>query len=211
MRAFLQRSDRFMDLHLDLGPRFLLIAAAALLIPSYLFPLWSMTFFAPQYPDGLRVGIYSYKLEGGRGGQDLREINGLNHYIGMRDLETSTFKEFKWIPFVVGALGLLFLRTSVLGRMGQLVDVLVLYLYFSLFSLWSFAYQLWSAGHDLAPTAAVKVAGFMPPMFGYKKIANFEVYSYPGAGSYALAGAALLLAGALVVAWRQGLTEPAHA
>ena len=33
----------------------------------------------------------------------------------------------------------------------------------------------------LAPTAAVKVPPFMPPMFGYKQLANFEVYSYPHA------------------------------
>ena len=34
----------------------------------------------------------------------------------------------------------------------------------------------------------------MPPLFGYKKLANFEVYSYPAAGSYALAAVAVILA-----------------
>ena len=52
---------------------------------------------------------------------------------------------------------------------------------------------MYSYGHNLAPTAAVKVAPFMPPMFGYKQLANFEVYSYPALGSYALAAAALCL------------------
>ena len=42
--------------------------------------------FAPQYPDGLRLDIYSHKLEGGSSGQDVKEINVLNHYIGMHDL-----------------------------------------------------------------------------------------------------------------------------
>ena len=110
------------------------------------------------------------------------------------------------IPFVLGGLGLLFLRTAGLGHMAHLVDVVVLFLYFSLFSLWSFAYKLWVWGHDLAPTAAVKVPGFMPPMFGYRKIANFEVYSYPEMGSYALVAVALLLVAALLVAWRQHAT-----
>jgi hypothetical protein len=103
----------------------------------------------------------------------------------------------------VGALGLLFLRAAVLGKLGHLVDVVVLFLYFGAFSLWSFAYKLYRYGHDLAPTAPVKVDPFMPPLFGYKQLANFEVYSYPGAGSYGLMAVTVLLLFALFVAWRQ--------
>ena len=116
----------------------------------------------------------------------MKEINVLNHYIGMRDLVTDDFTEFKWMPFVVGGLGLLFLRAAVQGTMSQLVDVIVLYPYFAGFALWSFAYKMYSYGHSLAPTAAVKVPPFMPPLFGYKQLANFEVYSYPTLASYAL-------------------------
>jgi copper chaperone NosL len=58
-------------------------------------------------------------------------------------------------------------------------------------------------GHSLAPTAAVKVPAFMPPMFGYKQLANFEVYSYPQAASYAMALSTLLLFTAFAFAWRQ--------
>jgi hypothetical protein len=206
MRAWIEKSNRFLDLPLGLGPRSLLALAVLLLVPCYLFPLWNMTMFAPQYPEGLRMDIYSYKLDGGNRGQDIKEINVLNHYIGMRDLDTADFTEFKWIPFVVGVLGLLFLRTAVLGKMSHLVDVLVLYLYFGAFSLWSFGYKMYHYGHDLAPTAAVRVDPFMPPLFGYKKLANFEVYSYPGLGSYALAVVALVLAAALFTAWRDSLT-----
>jgi hypothetical protein len=104
-------------------------------------------------------------------------------------------------------LGLLFLRAIVHGRLGDLLDVAVLYVYFGLFSLWSFGYKLWSYGHNLAPTASVKVDPFMPPLFGHKKLANFEVYSYPAPASYALAaaGAAVLLA--LFLAWRDARRE----
>lgn len=202
MRALLAKSQRFLDGTLDARPRLLLLLATLLLVPSYLTPLWSLTMFAPQYPDGLRLHIYSFKLEGGNAGQDVREINVLNHYIGMRDLASADFTEFQWIPFVVGVLGLLFLRGAVLGKRAHLVDVLVLYLYFGLFSMWSFGYKMWRYGHDLAPTAAVRVEPFMPPMFGYKKLANFDVYSYPGLGSYALALTALVLALALYSSWR---------
>lgn len=203
MRTFIDKSNRFLETPLDIAPRVLLLVSLLLVLPCYLFPLYDMTMFAPQYPDGLRLHIYSYKLEGGNGGQDTKEINLLNHYIGMKDLETSDFTEFKWIPFVVGAFGLLLLRTAVVGKIAHLVDVLVLYLYFGLFSLWSFAYKMYWYGHHLSPTASVKIDPFTPPLFGYKKLANFEVYSYPALGSYALAGVALLLMVAFYLAWRQ--------
>jgi hypothetical protein len=209
LRRWIEESNRFLDQDLGLGPRGLLVLALLLLVPSYLFPLYDMTMFAPQYPEGLRLHIYSYKLDGGHDGQDVKEINVLNHYIGMKDLDSAEFSEFKWIPFVVGALGLLFLRAAVLGRMSHLVDVAVLYVYFALFSLWSFAYKMYWYGHHLSPTAAVKVDPFTPPLFGYKKLANFEVYNYPALGSYALAAVAVALLAALFLAWRQGRAAPA--
>lgn len=203
MRAILRKVDQWIDLRLDLGPRLLVLLAMLFLLPALLSPLWKLTLFAPQYQDGLRLQIYSWKLDGGNNGQDVHEVNVLNHYIGMKDLDSSSFNEFRWMPFVVGALGLLMLRTAAIGRMGYLLDVMVLFFYFAAFSLWSFAYKLWIWGHDLAPTAAVKVPGFMPPLFGYQKIANFEVYSYPEMGSYSLAVVALLLALALFLATRE--------
>jgi len=204
MKVLFEKSNRILDLPLNLRPRAFLVLAFTLLIPSYLFPLWTLTMFAPQYPEGLRMGIYSWKLEGGNKGQDVKEINVLNHYIGMKDLEVKDFTEFKWIPFVVGGLGLLILRAAVLGRLAHVVDCFVLYLYFGAFSLWSFGYKLWWYGHNLAPTAAVKIDPFMPPLFGFKQLANFGVYSYPGLGSYALGLAVFALALAAFFAWRDG-------
>ncbi len=201
---------RTLDRSMGLRPRLLLGVATLLLVTVYLFPLWTLTMFAPQYPDGLRLGIYSYKLEGGNQGQDVKEINVLNHYIGMRDLAAEDFTEFKWIPFVVGVFGLLFLRAIVHGKIGHLVDVLVLFVYFSAFSMWSFGYKLYHYGHNLAPTAAVKVDPFMPPMFGFKQLANFQVYSYPGLASYALGLVMLLLFAATVLAWRESDRQEAR-
>src|SRR6476469_8805288 len=117
MKTFFDRTNRLLDVTIGIGPRGLLLIAALFLLPAYLMPLWKLTMFAPQYPDGLRMSIYSYKLVGGNAGQDLKEINLHNHYIGMRDLAAADFTEFKWIPFVVGALGLLFLRCAVLGNL----------------------------------------------------------------------------------------------
>ena len=201
MRAFLERSNRFLDAPLDVLPRMLLVVSAGILAATLTQPLWNMTMFAPQYQDGLRLDIYSQRLEGGNNGQDLKEINLLNHYIGMRDLSDEDFTEFKWMPFAIGILALLFLRAAAHGTVAPLVDSLVLFAYFGLFSLWSFGYKLYMYGHQLAPTAPVKVPPFTPPMFGYQKLANFEVYSYPAAGSYLMAATGLLLAAALAAAW----------
>ena len=211
MKTFVEKSNRILAAPLKLGPRGLVLLAALLLLPAYGAPLWNMTMYAPQYPEGLRLHIYSYKLEGGRQGLDEREINVLNHYIGMKDLSTEDFTEFKWLPFVVGALGLLFLRAAVFGSVGSALDVTVLFFYFTLFSLWSFAYKLWMYGHNLSPGAPVKVAPFMPPLFGGKQLANFEVYSYPGLAAYGLVAAGAVLAVALVLAWRTARREVAVA
>ena len=199
--------NRFLDAPLDIVPRVLLVLALLCLLPTFFTPLYEMTMFAPQYADGLRLHIHSYKLEGGNDGQDIKEINVLNHYIGMRDLAVEDFTEFKWLPFAIGVFGLLFLRAAVLGKMSHLVDVLVLYVYFGLFALWSFGWKMYQYGHQLDPKAAVRIDPFTPPLFGYKKLANFEVYSYPGPGSYALAAAALCLLVAFFLARRQWRRE----
>lgn len=207
MQAFLQRANRFLAAPIGLPARVMLLAAVVLLVATYFFPLWNLTMFAPQYPDGLRLDIYSYTLVGGNHGQDAKEINVLNHYIGMKDLVNESFTEFQWMPFVIGALGLLVLRAVVHGTVAALVDVTMLFVYFGAFSLWSFGYKLYRYGHDLSPEAAVQVPPFMPPMFGGQQIANFEVYSYPRAATYTMAGVITLLLAALILTWWQ---RPRH-
>lgn len=209
MKALVERSHRSLERPLRARPRLLLLAAVLLLFPAYVTPLWRMTMFAPQHPDGLRLRIYSYKLAGGHAGQDLRGINLLNHEIGMRELSTAEFTEFKWIPFALGGFALVLLRALLLGRTVTVVDLFVAYVYFGLFSLWSFGYKLYSYGHNLAATAPVKVPAFMPPLLGYRKLANVEVYSYPAAGAYALAAIAVALGLAVAVAWQEARAEEA--
>ncbi|MGZ3475271.1 MAG: cytochrome C, partial [Polyangiales bacterium] len=58
------------------------LAGAALFCASYFLPWWRLWLFAPQYPKGLEVGI---SLTGVGG--DVRELNILNHYIGMKPLD----------------------------------------------------------------------------------------------------------------------------
>ena len=134
----------------------------------------------------------------------MREINSLNHYIGMRPLLEADFGEFSWLPFAIGGLGLLALRAAVLGKMGKLVDVFVLFVYFGLFSFWSFYHKLYLYGHTLDPTAAIKVAPFTPPLIGTQVVGNFTVNSYPGAASFSLVAFAVLLTIAILLSWRAG-------
>jgi copper chaperone NosL len=193
--SFLEKATLFFDLPLRGASRIVTLLATLLLIPALLFPLWSMTLYSNQFPDGLNLYIYANSLQGGHptDRDDLKEINTLNHYIGMHALAESDFTEFKWIPLMLGLFFILGLRTIVIGKMSNLVDTAVLFGWFGIFSLWSFYSKLWLYGHSLDPTAAVKVPPFMPPMFGSRQLANFTVYSFPGAASYFLFGFLVLL------------------
>ncbi|HEV2667695.1 MAG TPA: hypothetical protein VG324_22460, partial [Blastocatellia bacterium] len=114
----------------------------------------------------------------------------------------SDFSEFVWIPFVIGALAVLALRAMVIGKMSNLVDVFVIFTYFGLFSFWSFYNRLYAYGHNLDPTAAIKVAPFTPPLIGRQVVGNFTVTSTPGLASFALVAFALLLLTAIFLSRR---------
>jgi len=64
--------------------------------------------------------------------------------------------------------------------------------------LWSFYHRLYTYGHNLDPTASIKVEPFTPPLFGTKQIANFSVTSFPDFGSFALAAFSILLLAAII-------------
>lgn len=202
----LSEEFEFLERPLPVVSRLIAVVAAAILVLAFFYPLWNMTFYSNQYTDGLVLHIYSYHLEGGKTANrdDLREINSLNHYIGMRPLLETDFGEFLWLPFAIGGLMLLTLRAAVLGKMSKLVDVFVIFAYFSLYSMWSFYYRLYTYGHHLDPTAAIKVPAFTPPLFGTAQVGNFTVYSYPDVASYALFAFGILLAVAIFWTWRYG-------
>jgi hypothetical protein len=181
----------------------LLVVAILVLIPSFFFQLWSLEFWAYQYPEGLNLYIYSDKLVGGDDGNDLNEINILNHYIGMAELEEEDFLELKWIPLALGIFIVLTLRAFIFGRIGKVLDVLILFTYFGMFSLWSFWYKLHYYGHNLDPKASVKIEPFTPPIFGFEQVGQFKVWSYPGIASYLLIAFGLLLLASIVFSLKE--------
>ena len=188
--------------------RLLVLLAALALVPTLILPIWHMTFLAQQYPEGLDLYIHSQSLVGGDDGNDLTEINVLNHYIGMPELKEEDFTEFKWIPLVLGLIAVLTLRAAAIGTLGSLLDVLVLSAYFAAFSMWSFYHKLYLYGHNLDPRAAVRVDPFTPPVFGHRLVGQFEVWSYPAAGSYLLALSGILLLVAFALSYRIAARGP---
>jgi copper chaperone NosL len=193
--------------------RFALLLLIIPVILSYWVPLWTIRLTAPQYPEGLRVDIYSYKLVGGHDGQDIKEINELNHYIGMRKLDRSQFVDLDWIPFVFGILVLLTLRQAVLGDLRGLIDLVVLTAYISAFAFARYILQLYAYGHNLEPTAPVKIAPFMPVVIGRKELANFITYGLPNEGSLLLfifiAGITVLAVGEIRHVYHERLMQHA--
>jgi hypothetical protein len=203
MNNILERLTTKLDSHLTLFSRVLVFVAVLTLIPTFIVPLWHMTFVAQQYPEGLDLYVYSHDLVGGNKGNDLTEINVLNHYIGMAELEPSDFNELKWIPLVIGLIGVLTLRAATIGSVRSVVDVIVISLYFGGFSMWTFWYKMQYYGTNLDPRASVRVEPFMPPIFGYKQVGQFDVWSYPAFGSYLFLLFGLLLVAGVLFSWRQ--------
>jgi len=189
--------------------RLAVLGAALLLVVAPFFPLWQITMFAGQFPEGLRMWVYSYKVVGGNGDADLQGINILNHYIGMKEITAADFWEMKAISFAIGIFFLISLRTIVFAKVRDLVDQTVLFLYFSAFSFGVFWYRMYAYGHQLNPEAPIKVVPFTPPVFGHQHIANFDVYSYPGVGTVLLLVAGVGLLTVLYLEWRQRDRAPA--
>lgn len=197
MTELFHREQRFLHRSLNLRSRLLLVVAAIAVAAATFLPLWRIRLVAPQYQEGLALQIYAHKLVGGNGGQDLVEINTLNHYIGMHPLQQADFVEMKWMPFAFGIFSLLALRGAVLGRMIGLIDLGVLFLYFTAFSLGNFWYRLYSYGHNLDPHAPMHMAPFTPVLVGSQRIANFVQSSHPQSGALLVALFPILIAAAI--------------
>ena len=160
------------------------------LIATYFLPIWRIDLWAPQYPEGLGMYIWLYKLSG-----EVEIINGLNHYIGMAHIKEEMFPEFKILPYIVAfyiAFGLL---TALLRNRAMLASYLVLLVlggFAALYDFWKWGYEY---GHNLSDDAAIKVPGmsYQPPLIGYKELLNFGAYSIPASGGWIVVAVGLLV------------------
>jgi hypothetical protein len=164
----------------------LTIAFASLLLAAlYLAPLWRIQLHAPQYPEGLGLLIWVDRITGVQP-NDLNSINNLNHYIGMRPIETDDFPELRWMPWLVGTLIAMGLTVAIVGRRGPLYLWLQLILLAAVAGLVDFYRWGYAYGHELDEHAAIQVPGmaYQPPLIGSKQLLNFEAASWPDVGGW---------------------------
>ncbi|MGB5373803.1 MAG: hypothetical protein WBN15_08455 [Polyangiales bacterium] len=194
---------RFLDEPIFPWARIVLALLTIFVGLSFTAPMWHINMKAPQYPQGLDLYIYSYKVDGGNDGNDVQEINVLNHYIGMAPLDRAALSDLDWIPFLFAAMIILALRTAVIGKVGSMLDLLVMTTYAGVFGFGRLYYKLYTFGHNLDPRAPVTIDPFMPVMVGKKQIANFLTEAGPGLGTWYVAifatGLTLLLVIHLIV------------
>jgi len=172
-----------------LWPPLLLWAAAILLIISVFFPYWSLVLHAPQYPKGLVVHAYINRMEG-----DVHEIDGLNHYIGMRPLDEAAQLEKSISLYGLIALALVVAAAiyvhSPWAALLSLPAVL-----FPLIFLGDLFFWLNNFGQNLDPNAALSnaIAPFTPTILGEGIIGQFKTVAYADIGLLMASAASLLI------------------
>ncbi len=201
----------FLDRPLSVWVRFTLPALCLPVLFAFQQPLWRISMEAPQYPNGLWMDVYTYKLDAGHEGHDITEINTLNHYIGMHRIVPEDFQELGYMPFVLGLLVILSLRVAAIGNVRMLVDLAVMTSYALGFLLARFVYRLYLFGHELDPHAPFDTEPFTPVIIGSKQIANFTTHSMPQLGTYLVGAFALGVALVAVVELALGRIRMARA
>ncbi len=163
--------------------RILILVSALVMIAIYFVPVWSISLDAPQYPEGLGMQIWINKMTG-----DLQIINGLNHYIGMKTIQPDSIQELKLMPFILGFIimyGLLVVIVNKKSLLFSWIIIMIIIGTIGAYDFWSWEYDY---GHNLDPTAAIKVPGmnYQPPLIGSKQLLNFNATSMPDAGAFIL-------------------------
>lgn len=171
------------------APSALLLAARVLILVSLFLPYWHMELVAPQYPDNLHLTAYVNHLTG-----DVAEIDGLNHYIGMRSLHEAAQLERRFgVYILIGLVVLLELAAWIHNRWAALL-VLPAALFPAIFLL---DLHLWMShfGQNLDPTAPLSSAikPFVPPILGTGTVGQFETVASAGTGLLMAAAASVLM------------------
>ncbi len=180
-------------------PTGLFVAAMLVLLVSLFFPYWVLKLDAPQFPGGLQVSAYVNRLEGHvdpvTNSNDLDQLNELNHYVGMENLEDGApLERAVAIEAIVVFAGLLLAAVYFHSR--YVVLFVLPAILFPLVFLADLQYWLWKYGHSLDPRAplASAVGEFTPHLFGPSKIAQFNTNALPGPGLILAVIAAVLSA-----------------
>ena len=184
--------------------RSILVLSALMVALAIILPLWGMTLVSTQYPEGLRMVVYPTTIRG-----DIREINALNHYIGMTPISDDFFTELRLLPIAFGLTAAAALLAGFVRRPWATIPPLAAMGLLAGYGFWSMQRRLYQFGHDLDPQAAITITPFTPPMLGENQIAQFASYSYFSWGTVLPIIAGVLLAVVLVADLRRrdpGLT-----
>ncbi len=175
-------------------PRLMMLIGALSLLALFVWPMWKIVLYAPQYPKGVEMHIYINKI-GGKEPGVLQNINILNHYVGMKYIEPDSIPELKYFPYIIMVMIGLGVIVALLNRGGLFLGWAMLMTLLAIAGIYDFYLWEYDYGHNLSPDAPIKIPGasFQPPLFGYKEILNFTAVSLPHIAGY-FAGAAILLA-----------------
>ena len=167
--------------------RILIFVAAILLVLTFFFPLWYIDLEAPQYPEGIGLEIWINKITGQKL-NDLQNINGLNHYIGMKNIEPDDIPELKIMPYMIAFLILFGLISALVGKRFLVYTWIGLFIILGSIGLYDFYLWEYDYGHNLNPHAAIKIPGmvYQPPLIGSKMLLNFNAISMPDISFYIL-------------------------
>jgi nitrous oxidase accessory protein len=180
--------------------RFSIGISALLLASAFLVPVWRIDLIAPQYPEGLGMLIRINTITGIKPA-DLNNINGLNHYIGMKAIVPDAIPVLDIMPIALAALVVLGIGVALWGRRWAAWTWLGLIAAGGAAAMAEFYKWSYDYGHNLAPDAIIKIPGmtYQPPLIGTKQLLNFTASSWPDIGgiaagvAFAIALAALLL------------------
>jgi copper chaperone NosL len=178
--------------------KIIVIVASLILILSFFFPIWYIDLEAPQYPEGIGLEIWLTKITGQKP-NDLANINGLNHYIGMKEIVPDAIPELKIMPFIIIFLIVFGLISGISGKRSLVYIWIVLFFVIAAVGMYDFYMWEYDYGHNLNPHAAIKIPGmaYQPPLIGSKMLLNFNAISMPHIGSWILVLAVVLAAVAL--------------
>ncbi len=172
-------------------PTVLLTVARVLLLVSIFLPYWHMELEAPQYPNGLVLTAFVNHLSG-----DVREIDGLNHYIGMRPLNDAARLERQASVWMIVAM--VFLMEGAIVTHSRWAGLLAIpAVAFPPLFLLDLHYWMRTFGQNLDPNAplSASVKPFTPTILGEGGIGQFRTYAEMGSGlhlAFAAAGVILL-------------------
>ncbi len=164
------------------------IGAAILVSIGAFLPLWKLELVAPQYPKGLFIVARGYAMSG-----DIKEINSLNHYVGLKALDPTEIIELRLFPFsVVAVLLVVLIGAVVLRGKLRLISGLVTATV-PVFILLDLQYQLYVFGRDIGPDAALDLEPFIPRVLGTTNVMNFHSVARVALGFWLFVGAALFV------------------